>query len=71
LFKHHTNVINNVTTKDSLSYADVKQRLMDIDTSDTQDDTALFTSKRSGNRKKGMQPKGSSDSISTKLKAST
>jgi len=49
LVKHHKNVIDNLTTKDSLSYTDVKQRLLDIDTSNTQDDTALFTSKPSRN----------------------
>jgi len=68
LVKHHKNVIDNLTTKDSLSYADVKQRLMDIDTSDTQDDTALFTSKPSGCKEKGKKAKGNSDSSSQKSK---
>jgi len=72
LVRHHKNVIDNLTTKDSLSYADVKQRLMDIDTSDTQNDTALFTSKPSGNKKKRKKPiKGNSDSSSPKSKTCT
>jgi hypothetical protein len=71
LVKHHKNVIDNLTTKDSLSYADVKQWLMDIDTSDTQDDAALFTSKPSGNKKKGKKPRGNSDSSSPKSKTCT
>ena len=50
LVKHHKNVIDNLMTKDSLSYADVNQSLMDIDTSESDDNTALFTSKRSGNK---------------------
>jgi len=64
-------VISNLTTKDSLSYADLKQRLMDIDTSDPQDDTALFTSKPSGNKNKGKKPKGSSDSSTPQSKTCT
>jgi len=56
LVKHHKNVINNLTTKDSLSYADVKQRLIDIDTSEIEDNFALFVSKPSGNEKKGKKP---------------
>jgi len=56
LVKHHKNVIDNLTTKDSLSYADVKQRLMDIDTSGIEDNSALFVSKPSGNKKKGKKP---------------
>jgi len=55
LVKHHKNVIDNLTTKDSLTYADVKQRLMDIDTSDIDDNSALFVSKPSGNKKKGKK----------------
>jgi len=68
LVKHHENVIHNLTTKDSLSYADVKHRLMDIDTSETRDDTALYASKSSGNKKKSKKLKGNSDSSSPKLK---
>jgi hypothetical protein len=73
LVKHHKNVINNLTTEDSLSYADVKQRLMDIDTSEADDNTALFTSKPSGNKKKGKMPTGKSfsDSFSPKSKTCT
>jgi len=56
LVKHHKNVIYNLTTKDSLSYADVKQRLMDIDNSDFEDNSALFVSKPSGNKKKVKKP---------------
>jgi len=50
LGKHHKNVIDNLTTKDSLSYADVKQRLMDIDTSEIEDNSALLVSKPWGNK---------------------
>jgi hypothetical protein len=71
LVKHHKNVIDNLTTKDSLSYADVKQRLMDINTSDTQDVTALFTSKPSGNKMKSKKLRGNSDSSSPKSKTCT
>jgi hypothetical protein len=71
LVTHHKNVIDNLTTKDSLSYADVKQRLMDINTSDTQQDTALFTSKSSGNKKQGEKSQGNSDSFSPKSKTCT
>jgi len=56
LVKHHKNVIDNLTTKDSLSYADVKQRLMDIDTSEIEDNPALLVSKPPGNKKKGKKP---------------
>jgi hypothetical protein len=69
--KHYKYVINNLTTKDSLSDADVKQRLMDIDTSNSQDDTALFTSKPSGNKKKGKKPRWNSDSSLPKSKTCT
>jgi len=71
LVKHHKNVIDNLTTKDGLSYANVKQRLMDMDNSDSQDDTALFTSKPSGNKKKGKKPIWNSDSSSPKGKTCT
>jgi len=56
LVKHHKNVINNLTTKDSLSYANVKQRLMDIDTSEIEDNSALFLSTDPGNKKTGKKP---------------
>jgi len=49
LVKHHENMIYNLTTKDSLSYADVKQQLIDIDTTEIEDNSALFVSKPSGN----------------------
>jgi len=52
LVKHHKNVIDNLRTEDSLSSADVKQRLMDIDTSDIEENSALFVSKHSGDKKK-------------------
>jgi len=71
LVKHHKNMIYNLTTKDSLSYTDLKQWLMDIETSDTPDDTVLFTSKPSGNKRKGKKPRGNSDSFSPKLKTCT
>jgi hypothetical protein len=44
LVKHHKNVIDNLTTKDSLLIADIKQRLMDIDTSESDDNTAWCAS---------------------------
>jgi len=47
LVKHHKNVIDNLTTRDSLSYADVKPRLMDIDTSGIEMNSALFVSQSS------------------------
>jgi len=62
LVKHHKNVIDNLTTKDSLSYADVKQRLIDIDSSETEDNSALVVSKPSGNKKKGKKPSKSGNS---------
>jgi len=65
--KHDKNVIDNLMTNDSLSYADVKQRLMDIDTSETSDDTALFSSDPSDNQTKGKKSKGHPDSFSPKL----
>jgi len=55
-------VIDNLTTKDSLSYADVKQLLMDIDTSEIEDNSALFVSKPSGNKKKGKKTSKSGNS---------
>jgi len=58
-------------TKDSMSYTDVKQRLIDINTSEPEDNTALYTSKPSGNKKKGKKPKGNSDSSSPKSKTCT
>jgi len=65
LVKHHKDVIDNLTTKDSLSYADVKQRLMDIDTSEIEDNSALLVSKHSGNKKKGKKPAKSGNSINS------
>jgi len=62
LVKHLKNVIDNLTTKDSLLYADVKQRLMDIDTNEIEDTSALFVSKPSGNKKKGKKPSKSGHS---------
>jgi len=62
LVKHYKNVIDNLTTKDSLSYDDVKQRLMDIDTSEIEENSALFASKHSGNKKKGNKPTKSGNS---------
>ena len=62
LVKHHKNMIDNLTTKDSLSYAEVKQRLMDIHTSKIEDNSALFVSKPSGNKKKGKKTSKSGNS---------
>jgi len=53
LVTNHKNVIEKLTTKDGLSYADVKQRLMDINTTEIEDNSALFVSKPSGNLKNG------------------
>ena len=50
--KHHENVVDNLTTKDSHSDADVEQRLMDINTSDAVYNSAQFVSKPSGDEKK-------------------
>jgi len=46
---------------------------MDMDTSESNDNTALFISKSSGNKKKGKKPsgKGTSDSSSPKSKTCT
>ena len=52
LVKHHKHVINNLKTKYSLSCADVKQGLMDIDTPKSVHNSALFASKPKGNKKK-------------------
>jgi len=71
LVKHHKNVINNLTAKDNLSYADVKQRLLDIDTSDSQDNTALFASEHWGNKMKGKKPRRNTDSSSPKSNTCT
>jgi len=71
LVKHHENLVDNLTTTDSLSHADVKQPLMDIDTSEPEDNTALHHSKPSGNKLKGKKPKGNSDSSSPKCKTCT
>jgi len=65
LVKHHKNVFDNLTTKDSLSYADVKQRLMDIDTSDNDDNSALFVSKPWGNKKRGKKSKSGNNNSSS------
>jgi len=55
-------MIDNLKTKDSLSYADVKQRLMDIDTTEIDDNSAHFISRPSGNRRKGKKPTKSEQS---------
>jgi len=68
LVKHHINEVDDLITKDCLSYADVVQRLMDIDTSKPVDHTALYTAKPSGNKRKAKTPKGNSDSSPTKPK---
>jgi len=51
-------VVDNLTMKHSLIYADVKQCLMDMDTSEPEGDTTLYTYKPSGNQKKGKKPNG-------------
>jgi len=55
-------VIDNLPTKDSLLYADDKQRLMDIDTSEIRDNSALLVCKPSRNKKKGKKPSKSGNS---------
>jgi len=55
LVKNHKNVIDNPTTKDSLSYADVEQQLMDIDTFENDNNSAHFVSKTPDNKKKGKK----------------
>jgi len=71
LLKHHKKVFNNLTTKDSLSYADVKKRLMDIDTTDIEDNSALFVSKPSGNKKTGKKPTKSGNSNNSSSSSSS
>jgi len=71
LVKHHKNVIDNLTTQDSLSYGDIKQRLMDIDTSEIEDNSALFVFKTSGNKKKGMKPVKSGNSNNSSSSSSS
>jgi hypothetical protein len=71
LVKCHRHVVDNLTTKDTLPYGDVKQRLMDIDTSEPEENTSLFSSKPSGNKKIGKKPNRNSDSSSPKSKTCT
>ena len=72
LVKLQNNVIDNHTTKDSLSYADFEQRLMVIDISEIEENSALFVPKPLGSKKKGKKPSklgntnNSSSSSSTK-----
>jgi hypothetical protein len=47
--------------RDSLSYAEVKQRLMDIDYLKADVNSGLFASKASGNKMKGQEPIGNCD----------
>jgi len=70
LVKHHKNGIDNLTTKDSLSYADVQQRLMDIDKSEIEDNSPLLVSKPSGNQKKGKKPSKSGNSNNSSCSSS-
>ena len=49
LVKHKKHVIDTLTTKDSLLYADFKQELMDIAISEFEDNSALWVSEPSGN----------------------
>jgi len=49
LVKHYENVGDNLATKDNLTYDEVKQRLMDIDTSEDLNDSTLFVFKLLGN----------------------
>jgi len=63
-------VIDNLTTRDSLSYADITQRPMDIDTSEIDYNSALFVSKPSGNKKKGKKPSKSGNSNSSSSSSS-
>jgi len=55
LAKHHKTINDNLTTKGSLLYTDVEQRLMDIDTSKNENNCALFVSKPLGNKNKGKK----------------
>jgi len=73
LVKHHKNVIINHTRKDSLSYTYVQQRLMDIETSKSDDHTTRFPSNTPGNTQKGKKSSGksSSDCSSPKSNACT
>lgn len=57
LIKNHDNVVDNLTTNDSPTYVEVKQRLIDIDTSKEVDDSSQFVSKASGNEKTGKKLK--------------
>ena len=63
-------MIDNLTTRDSLSYADITQRPMDIDTSEIDYNSALFVSKPSGNKKKGKKPSKSGNSNSSSSSSS-
>jgi len=49
--KNLKNVINNLTTQDSLLCTNINQQLMDIDTSEPEENTVLFISKLRGNWK--------------------
>jgi len=52
-------------TKDSLTYADVEQCLMDTDTPESAEDSALFASKPSGHKKKGKKLNNNNNSSSS------
>ena len=55
-------MIDILTTKDSLFYADIMQRLRDIDTSEIEDSSAFSDSKTSGHKKKVKKPTKSGNS---------
>lgn len=73
LVRHHPNVVDNLSTKDQLTFAEVKQRLLDLDhdqkDSSSASQTALTTSqpRRSNNKKKSS----SSSNPSNKTKECT
>ena len=64
-------MIDNLTTKASLSYVDVKQRLMDIDISEIEDNPALFVSKPSGDTNKGKKSTKSGNSNNSSSSSSS
>jgi hypothetical protein len=52
LVKHHQNVVDNLTTKEDLTFAEVKQRLMDMSSNlEGSPETALNTTQNKGKQK--------------------
>src|SRR5690606_881241 len=72
LVRHHKNVVDNLSTKDNLSFADGKQRLQDLDSETPSTESALSaTQKKKKNNNSGSSSSPANNSSTPKSKECT